>query len=69
VTRRPELPSTVDDYLAAVPHGDRAALRELRTVIRSAAPDATEEIRFKMPTYHQQGLLVGFAAFKGHLGF
>jgi uncharacterized protein YdhG (YjbR/CyaY superfamily) len=61
--------TTVEEYLLAVPAEERAALRDLRGIIQRAAPAASERIQYGMPTFHHQGLLVGFAAFEGHLGF
>lgn len=57
---------TVDDYLAALPPKEREVLGELRETIRSAAPEATEAISYKIPLYTQNGHLVGFGAFKHH---
>jgi uncharacterized protein YdhG (YjbR/CyaY superfamily) len=59
-------PKTVDDYLAALPDEARATLEKLRKVIKAAAPKATEVISWQMPMYKQNGMLVGFAAFKDH---
>jgi uncharacterized protein YdhG (YjbR/CyaY superfamily) len=59
-------PSDVDAYLAALSPEPRAALDRLRTLIRTAAPQATEGISWGMPMFKYQGLLVGFAAFKQH---
>lgn len=60
-------PTTVDEYLAALPDGPRAVLEELRATIRAAAPEATETISYQMPTFMHRGrLLVSFAAFKHH---
>ena len=36
---------------------------------RSAAPEATEKISYRMPTFYLNGNLVHFAAFKNHIGF
>ena len=44
-------------------------LEQLRSIIRSAAPDAEEGISYQMPMYKHHGLLVGFAAAKNHVGF
>jgi uncharacterized protein YdhG (YjbR/CyaY superfamily) len=41
-------------------------LRELRAIIREAAPEATETISYGMPTYAQAGRRVHFAAAKRH---
>jgi uncharacterized protein YdhG (YjbR/CyaY superfamily) len=62
-------PQTVDDYLAALPEEARATLEKLRKTIKAAAPKATEGISYQMPMYKQNGMLVGFAAFKNHCSF
>jgi uncharacterized protein YdhG (YjbR/CyaY superfamily) len=59
----------VDDYLARVPDDARAALEKLRRTIRAAAPDATEGISYRIPTFKHHGPLVAFAAFPNHCGF
>jgi uncharacterized protein YdhG (YjbR/CyaY superfamily) len=60
---------TVDDYLAALPQDAQVALEKLRKVIKAAAPKATEVISYQIPMYKQDGMLVGFAAFKDHCSF
>jgi uncharacterized protein YdhG (YjbR/CyaY superfamily) len=60
-------PSSVDDYLAAVPEQPRAALEALRATIRAAAPEATEQFSYGMPAFRDRGrFLVSYAAFKDH---
>jgi uncharacterized protein YdhG (YjbR/CyaY superfamily) len=59
-------PKTVDDYLAALPEEARATLEKIRKAIKAAAPKATEGISYQMPMYKQNGMLMGFAAFKNH---
>jgi uncharacterized protein YdhG (YjbR/CyaY superfamily) len=60
-------PSSVDDYLAEVPEGPRAALEKLRETIKAAAPEATESIAYGMPAFRQRGrFLVSYAAYKHH---
>ena len=57
----------VDDYLATVPDDARAALDQLRTTIRAVAPEATETISYRIPTFKVEGKgLVGFSASKNH---
>ncbi len=59
--------SEVDDYLAALPEEQRAALQKVRETIRAAAPGATETISYQMPTFKHKGrFLVSYAAFKSH---
>ena len=57
---------TVDDYLATIPKEARVTLEKIRKTIKAAAPRATEVISYQMPMYKQNGMLVGFAAFKDH---
>jgi uncharacterized protein YdhG (YjbR/CyaY superfamily) len=59
----------VDEYLAGLPRESRAALDRLRATIRAAAPDATEAISYRVPTFKHHGGLVGFAGFEGHCSF
>jgi uncharacterized protein YdhG (YjbR/CyaY superfamily) len=60
-------PTSVDDYLAALPEAPRAALEKLRETIKAAAPEATESISYHMPTFKFDGrFLVSYAAFKDH---
>jgi uncharacterized protein YdhG (YjbR/CyaY superfamily) len=60
-------PAGVEDYLAALPEDQRAALEKLRETIRAAAPEATETISYQMPTFKIRGrVLVYYAAFKDH---
>ena len=60
-------PTSIDDYLAALPEASRAALEKLRKTIKAAAPDATETISYQILTFTDHGrLLVSYAAFKDH---
>jgi len=59
-------PSSVEDYLAALPKG-RVPLEKLRKTIKAAAPEATETIAYQMPVFKDHGrFLVSYAAFKDH---
>jgi uncharacterized protein YdhG (YjbR/CyaY superfamily) len=63
-------PTSVEEYLAAVPEESRAALEKLRRMIRDAAPEATETIAYQMPAFKDHGrFLVSYAAFKDHCSF
>jgi uncharacterized protein YdhG (YjbR/CyaY superfamily) len=61
-------PASIDEYIAGSPPEKRAILEEIRRTIRKAAPEAKEAISYRMPTFMQGGVLVHFAAFKGHIG-
>ncbi|HZT71075.1 MAG TPA: DUF1801 domain-containing protein [Terriglobia bacterium] len=62
-------PQDVDDYIASAPEWARDTLRELRRVIKTAAPQAKESISYRMPYYSQNGRLAYFAAHKNHCSF
>jgi uncharacterized protein YdhG (YjbR/CyaY superfamily) len=61
--------TTIDEYIASFPPEVQEKLQGIRAVIRRAAPDAEEAIRYGIPTFRQNGNLVHFAAFKDHLSF
>jgi len=58
--------ATVDEYIDAQDPQVQARLRELRTTIRAAVPEAREDIRYGMPTYSLGGRRVHFGAAKRH---
>jgi uncharacterized protein YdhG (YjbR/CyaY superfamily) len=50
-----------------LPEDRRAAMETMRATIRTAAPDATEVITYKMPGFKRNGrFLVSYDAFKDH---
>jgi uncharacterized protein YdhG (YjbR/CyaY superfamily) len=61
-------PTTVDEYLAALPAERRGPMQELRDTIRAAAPEAEEVITYKMPGFKSHGgqFLVSYDAYKNH---
>ena len=61
--------TNIDEFIEAGPDEARATLKELRRVIRSAAPKATEAISYGVPVFKHQGLLVGFSVYKDHYSF
>jgi uncharacterized protein YdhG (YjbR/CyaY superfamily) len=59
--------NTIDDYIGQFSPDIQDRLRAVRNAIREAAPDAAEKISWQMPTFHQHGNVVHFAAFKDHI--
>jgi len=51
--------SEVDEYISRAPSDAQAKLKEIRAVVKEAAPDAKESISYGMPYY----------SFKGEAGF
>ena len=63
-------PRTIDEYLATLSAGKRAALQKLRRAIKSAAPEAEECISYQIPAFRFRGrILVWFGAATNHCSF
>ena len=62
-------PTNIDEYIARFPMDVQVILQEMRSIIRKAAPDAEEAIKYQIPTFVLNGNLVHFAAFQKHIGF
>ncbi len=60
---------TINEYIAAAPKEAQAKLRQMRATIKKASPGATESLKWSMPAFSYQRILVTFAAFKHHIGF
>lgn len=62
---------TIDDYIASQPEEAQKVLRELRSIIKEAAPDAIEVLNYKVPSFtlvpggkrDQQIMIAGYAKF------
>lgn len=61
--------SSVDRYISGFPQHIQEKLQEMRNIIRSVAPAATEKISYGIPTFYLQGNLVHFAGYTKHIGF
>ncbi len=62
------VPTSVDEYIEGFAPEVQAILQRVRQAVREAAPQAQEVISYRMPALKQNGILVYFAAFKGHIG-
>lgn len=61
---------SIDEYIAGCPPDTRGVLEEMRSLIRAAAPEASETISYAIPTFDFHGThLVHFAGFAKHVGF
>jgi uncharacterized protein YdhG (YjbR/CyaY superfamily) len=68
---------TIDDYIANQPPEVQKVLQELRNIIKEAAPDATEILNYKVPSFtlveggkrDQQIMMAGYAKFVGFYPF
>ena len=61
--------TTVDEYIAAQPENAAKLLKQMRELIRQAAPQAKELVSYNMPAFKTGRMLVYYAAHKAHIGF
>ena len=64
----PRPPADIDAYIAGFPPAVQRVLQQVRATIAAAAPGARETIKYRLPTFVQDGILVHFGAFKTHIG-
>lgn len=62
-------PTSIEEYIDTAPAEVQAKLRQMQACIRKAAPGATESLKWGMPAFSYQKILVTFAVFKKHIGF
>lgn len=61
--------STVEAYLASFPAETQKILQELRTLVKTLAPEAEEHISYNMPAFRARGRdFFHFSAWEKHLG-
>jgi uncharacterized protein YdhG (YjbR/CyaY superfamily) len=59
---------TVDEYISTFPPATKKALKDIRSTIKKAAPDAEEAISYNIPAFRLDGMLVWYAGYKEHIG-
>ena len=60
----PKTDKRVDAYIAKAPEYAKPILTRIRAMVHEAAPDAEETLKWGHPTFVQNGILCGMAAFK-----
>ena len=65
----PQEQNEIDLYISTFPEEVQEKLNEIRKLIKSLVPDATEKMSYQMPTFYLDGNLVHFAGYKNHIGF
>ena len=60
---------TVEEYIATFPKEIQELLESMRSIIKSAAPKAEEQISYNMPAFQLDKMLVYYAAWHSHIGF
>ena len=62
--------NSVDEYIKAFPSEVQERLNTIRNIVKELAPQATERLCMKMPTFDLNGKwFVHYAAYKKHIGF
>jgi hypothetical protein len=61
--------TTVDAYIAALEPSLAGVATAVRALVREAAPDATESIKWAQPVYEQNGPFAYFRASSKHVTF
>ena len=61
--------TTIEEYINAAPADVQERLWQLHECIKKATPGAVEELKWNMPGYSYQKILLTFAVFKKHIGF
>ena len=61
-------PQSIDEYISVQEEKYQPRLREIRTILKNALPEAEERISWSMPTYWKGRNIIHFAAAKKHLG-
>jgi uncharacterized protein YdhG (YjbR/CyaY superfamily) len=62
-------PECIGEYIKTAPKENQKKMREMLACIRAAAPGAKESLKWGMPAFSYQRILVIFALFKHHIGF
>ena len=62
-------PTTIAGYIDAAPPAARPHLRRLHAILKAAAPDATEAIKWGTPFFVEPRFVFAFSAHKAHANF
>jgi len=62
-------PTTIEEYIDAAPPESQDKLWQMHQCVRKSEAGASESLKWGMPAYSRQKILVAYAAFKHHIGF
>ena len=62
-------PTTIAEYVRAAPHEGQPHLRRLYVILKSAAPESEEAIKWGIPFFVEPRFLFAFSAHEAHLNF
>lgn len=62
-------PETVEEYIEQLPELARAKFGELRSILKSVAPEAKEGLKWGKPVFESDAILFAYSAHNAHLSF
>jgi len=62
-------PATIAEYIQAAPPEGQQQLRRLYAILKAAAPEAQEAIKWGNPFFVEPRFVFAFSAYKSHLNF
>ena len=62
-------PTTIAEYIRAAPRAGQPHLKRLYAILKKAAPDATETIKWGTPFFVEPRYVFAFSAHTSHLNF
>jgi uncharacterized protein YdhG (YjbR/CyaY superfamily) len=62
-------PSSVNEYIDSAPSIAQDKLREIRSILKKVAPDASEMLKWGHPVLVGKRILFSYSAFKTHINF
>lgn len=62
-------PINVDEYIEQLPEIAQSKIKELRLILRTVAPEATEGLKWGKPVFESVTILFAYSAHKSHLSF
>src|SRR5438132_196026 len=69
ITSMPTTDPRVDAYIDKAADFAKPILIHMRALVHETCPQATETIKWGLPTFEYKGILAGMAAFKAHATF
>lgn len=64
-----EKPTNVEEYIEQLPEIAQIKLKELRSILKSVAPEAKEGLKWGKPVFESVTILFAYSAHKAHLSF
>jgi uncharacterized protein YdhG (YjbR/CyaY superfamily) len=62
-------PTSVEEYIERLPEIAQLKIKELRSILKSVAPEAKEGLKWGKPVFESESILFAYSAHKSHLSF